>query len=533
MGAPPSRAAVLERIPYRARRTLPSAEVRAVGPGVGTHATNPVHQSAENDPEDELRPHRWGGLIDIETDGEPSPAGEEARGLLERWIGDNGNKGEACWETYSTCERIANLLTWLSLVPKATRDAHAPAGIEIFLADSGAWILERLEFHGDRLTNNHILNNARALVMVGAALDRRDFVWSGLGVFDKMLARLVGPGGALCERSSHYQLVVMNWILDAVFFLRAINGPYAAGADRLEETAARMAACGAPACDPQGRLLTLIGDISPDATPRATCRRLAWLYPDRWPARGSIASRGRCDDWYWLDDGGLRLIVNFPVGDFPTPWRTHGHSDYTGFVLIHRGRELLRDSGQWRYAKDAISKAQRSAEGHSVPIVDGLGPTCEYLAKGEWFPTPYARASVRAGFVDRSALRLEHSGFRRGGKVTWHRRELTLLDGTLSVRDRFEGCEAAEIQLLWQLAPELAPTTSALSRFEGGGVSLTITDAPTDCPTERKLVCGQPGGGWSSTSYGEVAPAPMLRVVRQVQLPFETETIFSVRSCVG
>ncbi len=51
---------------------------------------------------------------------------------------------------------------------------------------------------------------------------------------------LVLSGGFLRERSSHYQLIVLNWVLDAWRFLAAAEGPESEDVRFLADYAERM-----------------------------------------------------------------------------------------------------------------------------------------------------------------------------------------------------------------------------------------------------------------------------------------------------
>ena len=173
-----------------------------------------VWQSAAADPETVFAEQRWGVLIDELLTGQwvlPTSVSQQMDASVRQGL---------ALETYSTCERLANLLLWLAFMPLSQRLAILPDNALVFVELAMQWVLAHLEFYGKR-TGNHILNNARTLIMAGTVLDNALVVHSGIQIFKNMLPVLVQPNGFLRERSSHYQLIVLGWLLDASAFLQA------------------------------------------------------------------------------------------------------------------------------------------------------------------------------------------------------------------------------------------------------------------------------------------------------------------------
>lgn len=483
-----------------------------------------------SDLEDFYAKHRWGWLLNKSLN--QNFIGQDSKTILSDWITHNKNKDSPSWEPYSSCERVANLLTWITLVPKNQRVNVASKELDSFLIYSVKWIFSRLEYYGPSRTNNHILNNARALVMAGSVLDCRQTIEAGFAIFRHMLPSLVQPGGFLRERSSHYQLIVLLWILDALYFAHHLVSAYETEVRLLEEIASRMTYASAILCNPDGYLSACIGDISPDATPKQSAKYLAMLYPKYWPHHQKDSDPiGSADDWHWLKNGVNTVLVNFPAGKFPSFLPTHGHGDITSFVWIHKDRQLLCDPGRYRYTKDRISNYQKSAMGHNVPTVDGLAPTCEEFTIGKWVPSPYESAFLEASLIRPDTLRLLHNGFWRGGKVAQHLREIKLLNNTVCVRDRFEGNGKAEICLRWQCGPGLIPVDNKQLTVAGNGLQMQINVENGTRPSRIEWLTGHQEGTWFSPVYGQIQSISVLLLYWHVQLPFETKTIFSVHPC--
>ena len=69
---------------------------------------------------------------------------------------------------YSAGERLTNLLVFLAAMPTAERARFVTPRLCEFLRESVAWIFRHVEYYGRTETNNHVLNNARALVVGGS-----------------------------------------------------------------------------------------------------------------------------------------------------------------------------------------------------------------------------------------------------------------------------------------------------------------------------------------------------------------------------
>lgn len=516
---------VLKNIP---RRRPPGMSSRPMNPDTDIYENSP----GSKDREDIFYLNRWGWLLGIDAIGK-YPA-SKVREHVERWSSDNKDGESPSWEPYSSSERVANILTWLSCMTAEDAACFSDSRLGYFLTHSLRWIFDHLEYYGFSRTNNHIINNARALIMGGVSTGSKDAYGAGMALLRSMLPELVQPEGMLRERSSHYQLIMLNWVLDSLFFSRGSSLASRSDLDFLEDFATRMAKGAALLCDKNGHLLARIGDISPDATPRQSALRLDALYPEYWPQRdGDPRPSGRADDWYRLDEGRGAILANFPSGDFPQPFRTHGHKDHTSFVWVFDGKEILSDGGRYRYTEDGISLRQQGARLHNLPTVEGLAPICEGITGGEWVPLPYARARLTTRQVDRNRVQFSHNGFRRGGIVEQHKREIELNDDSACVFDRFDGTGRADIVLNWNFGPTFKHAGSGDMAVEDGGhmIHIKIMDAPA--PSTVEWAYGGEEGGWYSSAYGKAQPAATLRLGWTATLPFSVKVLFEVSPCAA
>lgn len=507
---------------------LPSLPVytRNASKQVGLHLPSVGIRTADRDHEDYLAEHRWGFLLERMLDNDVAWSASIDECL--RWIRDNADTAGPAWEPYSACERIANVLVFFAAMPSNMRAPGIPAELREFLNRSVTWVYEHLEYYGPADTNNHILNNARALVLGGVACADRQAVSAGLQIFHRCLPVLILNGGFLRERSSHYQLIVLNWILDAWRFVAAVDGSSGAEAGFLAGYAERMRTAAWSLCERGTSLLAVVGDVSPDIAPAQTLDRLLLLYSDWW-TQGEPASLGTgfVDGWFRLCKGDEIVFGNFPEGEFPAEFPTHGHSDHTSFVWLHDGQEVLVDRGRHRYTPDEVSLAQIGASGHSLPMVDGLAPLSEsVLPGGGWRPLPYAAARLRATAVP-DGIVLQHDGFARATPVVRHSRRIELQENGVQVVDSFEGLGTVALSFFWQFCEmfERFDTDRMLAIGRGGKVRVDVRNlAARDDSTP---MAAEVLPGVISRAYGHALPSLGICLSGRVELPASFATQFS------
>jgi Heparinase II/III-like protein len=503
---------VLPTYPAGSRGTEPVAQL-------------PAHAASTIDPEDQFGQHRWGFLLEALLVG-PIDLDRTVAECLS-WARANTQRSARAWETYSCCERLANLLVFLAAASRPAQLPPTSQELRAFVDESLAWVYQHLEYYGPGRTNNHILNNARALVMGGVATGNRAALAAGMQIFRACLPELIAEGGFLRERSSHYQLIVLNWLLDAWRFVAEAEAPGGADGPFLRSYVDRMIVAADMVCERGERLLATVGDVSPDVTPDRCLARLSRLYSDRWPSAPEGHAPGR-DGWFRLTQAESIVLGNFPVGVFPPGFPTHGHADATSFVWLHGGRQILADAGRWRYTPDCVSLFQKSAAGHNVPLVNGFAPMCETLVpNGEWFPLPYAVARLHMLQEDAS-VELSHDGFARATTVQRHSRRIEIGTRELSVVDSFEGEGDVDIVFCWHFGAGLDSYDERSMAVTGGGCRVQLQVEGVSGEPATEVAFGAAVDGWSSPGYGGKQPALALYLSWRCRLPAKVGTRFSV-----
>ncbi|HEY6927514.1 MAG TPA: heparinase II/III family protein, partial [Steroidobacteraceae bacterium] len=495
-----------------------------------TNSSRPATDAGCDDPEHEFARHRWGFLLEsLLAPNTPDRADLEQ---VQRWIETHRNQTGPAWETYSACERVSNLLLYISVRHIAPGSAIEKLLAE-FIAGSLEWIGSHLEYYGNLQTNNHIINNARALVMGGAAIGNRPAYEAGQGLLRASLPNMVLSGGFLRERSSHYQLIVLGWVLDAWKFTTMAEGAQSPAAGFLTRYVNDMAQAARLLCDANGHLLASIGDVSPDITPLNSTRRLATLYAHIWPLARPAAAIEIRDGWFRCETGASLVLGNFPAGSHPLPYPTHGHADYSSFIWRQGNTDVLIDTGRYRYTADAVSTLQVSARGHNLPLVNGFAPLCETLLSGGlWWPQPYASSTLNVASQERTVV-LEHDGFSRATPVARHVRELTLSDSDLLVVDRFEGQGTVDLQLCWNFGPSFTTFDAEHLTARGALGKITLAVEGPSGPPTLAYIAGAAPGAWSSPEYGKLTPSLGILLGWRVSLPARLATRFALQPCAA
>jgi len=508
---------VAERLPrYSRRRTEPPWQ----------HNTDFV--DVQDDPEEYLAEQRWGFLLDVLLGG--AVDGHAAILRCNEWIARHKDKKDRAWEPYSACERLSNMLVFLAAMPAAERERFITPQLCGFLDESVAWILGHVEYYGPTETNNHVLNNARALVVGGLVTGSEVAFSAGMQTFRRWLPEMVSGGGFLRERSSHYQLVVLNWILDAWWFVNSARSADCDESRFLANYVHRMLAAAMMLCAQRSSLLAVIGDVSPDADPAKSIRRLAVLYADLWIERDAPGDRVTIvDDWFRVVCGGDTIIGNFPSGRMPRKFPTHGHNDATSFVWLHGREEMLVDPGRYRYTLDPVSLRQLGADAHNVPTVNGVAPLCESLKVGDqWKPTPYAEARLDSTRTD-AGVALAHNGFGRATPATGHTRTIEIEGDGVRVLDAFDGKGVADVAFHWQFGPGFVSFDPSRSMMCGAIGELRVEVTDLDSPRCGNLCNSEVRKSWMSREYGRLVPILGLCLRLEVRLPARIVTRFALQ----
>lgn len=356
----------------------------------------------------------------------------------------------------------------MTLVPELATDA----------VSQSAWgQLQRLARNiEDDILGNHVIRNARALVLGGMAFDASELTRHGIDLLRRELPQQVLADGGHYERSPSYHLVVLRDLLEV-----AAATPHV----WLGETIERMRTFAAGLQRPDGAP-ALFNDGTADA-PRLDLPPS----PDGmtvFEASGFIVVR----------DGPLWLA--FRCGR-PSPQflPAHAHADALSFQLWWRGRPVATDAGSSTYEPGAARAWERGTAAHSTVRIDGRD---QFRVWGAFRSGPLPNVKLRyarAGAIEAS---VDWPGrMRHVRRLEWDPEE-----GVILVQDRVEGRgrhlvesrvlwaagrAPADIDLLSVAAERDEPASAAERPGEAVPTSSTVffTDSELPVSIEYRLRC--------------------------------------------
>jgi Heparinase II/III-like protein/Heparinase II/III N-terminus len=264
-----------------------------------------------------------------------------ARSGIESWIAGNPPRHGDPWHPYPLSTRIGNWVAALSLAPEL-----ATEGVIDSLARQLAHLERNVE---DDVLGNHVVRNARGLVLAGRALGRRAAVDQGLALLERELPEQILPDGGHYERSPVYHLVVLRDLLEvrAATEVGWLDGPIA----RMSAFSSALARPdGHPALFNDGSL-----DLAPDLELPAAPPGLA-VFPDT--------------GYAVLRDGPLWLAFDCGA-PAPAFLPAHAHADGLSFQLWVENRPFVSDPGTTTYEAGTERQRVRSTRAHSTVAVGG------------------------------------------------------------------------------------------------------------------------------------------------------------------
>lgn len=517
------------------------------------------------DKEDAMSLHRWNWLLTAITEqGISDKLISRSQNILEDWVLKHMEKKKGViWGAYTTGERICNssIFYWLAgqVPPETVLNA---------MGDFAEHLVGHLEYRGN-YTNNHILNNARALYFAGSFLDVEEWRKLARLIFRRELRILVTEDGFLREGSSHYQFLFTRWVLEVIWLARENGDRDFCG--ELESFAGKLLR----RCwfflvwnsDKEEWTMPLFGDVSPDFSPewlRDVPRSgiaLSIFHPDRpftgaplrgWaklfePGEGNIVKRGLelkqdtggtehgffgNSGWYRVDSGDITLFVRAEPEGIPGH-STHSHNDTGSFCAYVKGFPVIIDCGRLDYTGRSFSRYGISPLSHNTVLIDGYGS----------FPLSYKREVFDVSFwSEKSSVKifkigsgwnivLKISGFNQPPrKEVTMTRTLHVRENAVEIEDIFEGKGVRNIETRFHFAPDIRfKETDKVNTYcmdgEFGTGKFAVYSPPN---TGKRALRGDDAdmGGWYSPAYGEKEVTTTFSVKSGITLPAKTSYRF-------
>ena len=287
------------------------------------------------------------------------------------------------FESYSISERIIVFLFFLKFTRKhLTLSIIDREKIISSLTNQLLHLLKHLEYHGDK-TNNHILNNARALYIAGRLLKNSEIEKLAKRILLNELP-LVFDKGTYLEGSSHYQMLLTKNFLEMMLIAESTKDEEFIGLFQ-EPIHQMLVQSDILLGEYSANEYPLFGDISPDMAPdwfigkpfsrkSGAVSKWASLFQHNSklfsletvePQKYSITNKKA--SWLYIEKNGFEVWSTIKNGTKSG----HGHNDNGSVVVFHKGQPIVIDPGLHTY--NSKQKApQVQCFSHNTPIIDNF-----------------------------------------------------------------------------------------------------------------------------------------------------------------
>jgi len=365
---------------------------------------------------------------------------DEQRALCREWVAANPEGEGVGWHPYPTSLRLVNWckseLTASDLLKSLYRQA--------------AYLSRTVETH---VYGNHLLENARALVLAGCYLEGQgeadQWITQGLSIYRDELGEQVLSDGVHFERSPMYHALVLEGLLDVLNVLPE-NRVASTG---VEEAARSMTEALAGMTHPDGQI-ALFNDATHEIAPSP--KRLIEYARDVLGVDPSARSVFPDAGYYVLDADDLWIMIDAgPAG--PEYLMAHAHADIFSYELSLSGERFVVDSGVYQYAAGPMRDHVRGTAAHNTVQVDGLDQIeCwdAFRVARRDAPKEVSWRETESGAVFEGTF----DGYQsRIGDALSHRRRVEIDDGSrcVTVDDRVRGRGKHWVRSRIHLHPEV------------------------------------------------------------------------------
>ena len=381
----------------------------------------------------------------------------------------------AAWNPYCIAERIAHWGLFLVTQGGDWATAELETLSDSLILQTGH-LLDRLEYHGEFLTGNHLSNNFRGIFWAGLLLNRRPMMDLALKLISKELRRLTREDGCLREGSTHYHLLITkNYFETMLVNELASQRPSRAEEKRnsQDDDLLDSLMSAADFFNLQG-FFPLIGDISPDCTPTWLSDVVAlYVHHKKFgadPMHNSKAASGwaslfskyvasvdevakyfshsrQLKQFRKLEKEDWSVLVHVNDGAFPF-LPGHAHQDSLSFTSVFDGREIVVDPGRLDYR----SLDMTLAGSHNSVLVDDRSPEFtrkSFMGEGYLRHLVPVEPDVR---TTSDGIVVRHHGYGNTGISV--ERDYRIESGELVVRNRVDGRGAHKVAMILYLNSE-------------------------------------------------------------------------------
>ena len=355
------------------------------------------------------------------------------------WIEDNPIGKGSGWEPYPLSRRISNVTAWLiAQVPETDFRIRTEESL-IAQAD---WLSQQVEWH---LLGNHVLANAKALVMAGAYFSgpaANSWLTQGTAILRRELNEQILKDGGHFELSPMYHALLLEDILDLINTSAIYPKVLRQEANEWRRIAGRMLGWLLQLTHSDGQLPYFNDSVQGIAAETEDLR----LYASRLGVSEESVSLG-ASGYIRLEAKDTVVIMDAgPIG--PSYQPGHGHCDLLSLEVSHGNRQVITNSGVSTYEPGPLRSAERGTAAHNTVRVDNAEQS------EIWSSFRVARRArvLESATDNRTWAEGAHDGYRllRGNVI--HRRRVEVSSGNVKVTDRLEGKGYHQAEVFWHPA---------------------------------------------------------------------------------
>ena len=292
------------------------------------------------------------------------------RTLINDWILKNTAFKGVGWESYPTSLRIVNWIKWT----KAGNDLEADWLQS--LSFQAEWLSNRLEWH---IRGNHLLSNAKALIFAGLFMEGKEparWLRVGLEIMDRELDEQILPDGGHFERSTMYQCIVLEDLLDLINIMESYqleSEDFKRIYAKLFDKAKLMGNWLRAMIHPDGHIAYFNDSaLNVAAAPASLFSYMDGLnYHD---SRPEMCCRELESSGYFRlsnEKGSVTALLDVgPIG--PDYLLGHAHADTLSFELSVHGQRVVVNGGTSTYEEGQQRILERGTSSHSTVEIDHL-----------------------------------------------------------------------------------------------------------------------------------------------------------------
>ncbi len=348
--------------------------------------------------------------------------------LIRQWITENPPAHGIGWDPYPTSLRIVNWIKW------ALRENESSDIFNNSLATQVRWLSKRLEYN---LLGNHILANAKALVVAGLYFDGNEadsWLKKGFTVLQRQLTEQILDDGGHFERSPMYQAIILEDLLDLINFLkiysRSIPGDWEGLVQKMLNWLRTLS-------HPDGDI-AFFNDAALNIA-------ATWKELERYSTNLGLTDLEKeleqvtlYDSGYFrLEKANAVIIADCaPIGPDYQP--AHAHADTLSFELSLYGKRVFVNSGTSTYEENELRNQQRGTAAHNTVVINNENSS-EVWASFRVARRAYPGKLEVSQSKNASSVLCSHNGYIRLNNSNIHKRSWTLNNTSLQIVDEITG----------------------------------------------------------------------------------------------